>query len=54
MPMKKATSQKTAESKKPSLRDIGSYRVRNTLGEGAVGTVKFVMHKERKEVYALK
>ena len=39
---------------KPTLRGINNYRVRNTLGEGAVGTVKFVMHKTRKEVYALK
>lgn len=41
-------------SEKASLRDIQAYKVRNTLGEGAVGTVKFVMHTSRKEVYALK
>ena len=47
-------SQAKTDPKKPTLRDISNYRVRNTLGEGAVGTVKFVMHKARKEVYALK
>ena len=37
-----------------SLRDIQAYKVRNTLGEGAVGTVKCVLHTTRTEVYALK
>ena len=36
------------------MRDITAYRIRNTLGEGAVGTVKCVLHKTRKEIYALK
>ena len=45
---------KKSEKVSVSLRDIKAYKVRNKLGQGAIGSVNFVLHKERKEVYALK
>ena len=51
-PLKKAES--VTGNSSSNLRDIKAYRVKNIIGQGAIGSVKFVMHKERKEVYALK
>lgn len=36
------------------MRDIKQYRFGQGLGKGAIGSVHMVMHKTRKEVYALK
>lgn len=36
------------------MRDIKHYRIGQGLGQGAIGNVRMVMHRARKEVYALK
>lgn len=45
---------KPMEDNSSSFKDIKNYRVWKVVGKGAIGTVRLVLHKTRKEVYALK
>ena len=45
---------KLGEDNDRSFKDINNYKFWKVVGKGAIGTVRLVLHKARKEVYALK